>query len=186
MALSLIIARNMTYSDNNLGLIRANTISTTFDAGDITENTVNAYANLFYPYILDNGGNTKIVSLTIDVLNKLELEEETLDLVNKEWVNKNRLRNNLPTSKNIWAFKEAYHGVKKSRSISNAFCFGGQKLTFYIAPKGHSTGNINSEWLYCKTTLTISAVDIIAGTRSTLYTFDTFEDLEDADTRYFT
>ncbi len=35
----------MSYIDDNLGLERANTVSTAFDGGDITENTVNAYAN---------------------------------------------------------------------------------------------------------------------------------------------
>ena len=113
----------MSYLSENISIIRANTFSTAFDSGIVDENTVNAYANLFYPYLLDNGGNINNISLTIDILNKKELEQETKDFVNKNWVNKDRLENNLSVSKPIWGFKECYHGLKKSRAIINAFCF---------------------------------------------------------------
>ena len=73
----------MTYISDNISLIRANTTSTEFDSGIINENTVNAYANLFYPYVLDDGGNTEIVSLTIDIMNKEELKEYTNEFPKK-------------------------------------------------------------------------------------------------------
>lgn len=176
----------MSYSSDNISLIRANTDTTAFDSGVISAETSLAYSNLFYPYILDNGGNQEIVSLTIDILNKQELEEETREVVNKDWAKPDRLRNNLATAKTIWGFKQAYHGVKKSRALSNAFCFGGQSITFYIAPEGHGTGNTDSKWLYCKTSITLTAIDIVNGTETTLKTFDDFESSKDDSGRTFT
>lgn len=175
----------MTYTSENISLLRANTSSTAFASGDINENTVNAYSNLFYPYILDNGGNSLNVSLTIDVLNKKELKQETLDAPDKNWVNEERRKNSLPMSKSIWGFKEAFHGVKKSHSISNAICFAGQRIQFYIAPQGQDTGIINGTWMYCKTSLVVKAYDIVNGTQSTLCTFDDFELDEEDSHRYF-
>ena len=175
----------MSYSSDNISLERANTNSIAFDAGDITENTVNAYANLFYPYLLDNGGNKQNIALTIDILNKEELEQDTKDFVNKKWVNKNRLDNNVSTSKAIWGFKEAFNGIKKSRALSNAFCFAGQQITFYISPKGHGTGYVDDQWVYCKTTITISATDIVNGTNTILQTFNGFEKSLTDSSRYF-
>jgi len=168
-----------------IGLLRANTNTASFDAGVIDFNTVNAYANLFYPYILDNGGNYRNVSLTIDILNKSDLQDETKDFANKNWVNKNRLENNLSSAKAIWGFKEAFHGVKKSRSISNAFCFGGQKITFYIAPQGHGTGYVDEQWVYCKTSITIAATDVLNGTNVNIKTFSDFDIDADNTSRYF-
>jgi len=175
----------MSYISDNISLIRANTDTKAFDGGDVNENTIDAYANLFYPYILDNGGNNKNISLTIDILNKEELKKETKDFSNKNWVNKNRLNGNLSSSKAIWGFKEAFHGVKKSRSISNAICFGGQELTFYIAQQGHGPGYIDDKWVYCKTEITVSAIDIVNGTTTILKTFDEFEKIATDSSRYF-
>jgi hypothetical protein len=175
----------MSYESDNISLIRSNTNSTAFDSGDITENTVNSYANLFYPYLLDNGGNNKNAAITIDILNKEELEQETKNFVNKNWVNKNRLDNNVSTSKAIWGFKEAFHGIKKSRALSNAFVFSGQTITFYIAPQGHGTGYVNDQWVYGKTTITVSAIDIVNGTNVILDVFSGFEKDSGDATRYF-
>ena len=125
----------MSFETDNISLIRANTTSTAFDSGDVTENTSLAYANLLYPYILDNGGNDEIVSLTIDIFNKEELEEYTDNLPNKKWSNTDRLRNNINNSRDIWGFKETFHGKKKSRAISNAFCFGGLCVNFFLLNK---------------------------------------------------
>lgn len=175
----------MNYLLDNISLERANSSSTAFDSGVVTENTVNAYANLFYPYIWDNGGNSQIISLTIDIFNEEELEEATDDLPNKAWITSGRMRNNLLVSKDIWGFREAFHSKKKSRSISNGFCFGGQELSFYIKPQGHGSGQIENTWLYCKTSISIIATDVINGSRSTIYTFDEFEiDSEDS-SRFF-
>ena len=175
----------MNYQNDNLSLIRANTNTSAFDSGIINENTIDAYANLFYPYLMDNGGNNQNISLTIDILNKEELQEETEDIVNKNWANKNRLQNTLNISKTIWGFKEAYHGVKKSRALSNAIVFSGQQLTFYIAPQGHPTGNIDNEWVYCKTTIVINAIDVVNGTQTVLHTFNGFETSATDTSRYF-
>ena len=176
----------MSYKNDNLSLIRSNSISTAYSSGDITENTVDSYANLFYPHILDNGGNTNIISLTIDIFNEDDLEKNTIDLPNKNWIDESRLRNGLIYSQDIWGFKEAYHANKKSRAVSNAFCFCGQQLTFYIAPQGHGTGGIDDEWIYCKTSIVVTSVDIINGTETTLKTFDDFEVSDGDSSRYFT
>jgi hypothetical protein len=170
----------------NIGLERANTFSTAFDSGVVTDNTVLTYSNLLYPHILDNGGNDQIVSLTIDVLNKDQLVDSTENLPNKALVTEERMRNDLSLSADIWGFKEAFHGTKKSKSIANGFCFGGQELTFYIAPEGHGSGQIDGEWIYCKTTVTVSATDLVNGTNELLHTFDDFESGADDDSRRFT
>lgn len=175
----------MSYLSDNISLIRANNSPDIYSA-DVTENTVDAYANLFFPHILDNGGkNSNQISLTIDILNKEDLEAETSELPNKNWVNEDRCANNLIVSKAIWGIKETYHGVKKSRAISNAFCFGGQKFNFYIAPQGHSVGQINGQWVYAKTSLTVEAMDLGSNTIDTLHTFDSFESSEDDSFRTF-
>lgn len=175
----------MTIISDNISLIRANTVTTAFDSGEITENTSLAYSNLFYPYILDNGGNNQNISLTIDVMNRDELVKDTKNIVNKKWIDENRLANNLSNAKVNWGFKEAYHGVKKSRAISNAICFDGQVLTFYIAPQGHEAGYVDNSWLYCKTTLTVKVVNLANGSEETIYTFNNFESKDNDSTRYF-
>ena len=172
------------YETDNVSLIRANTTASYY-GGDVNENSVDVYSNLFFPHIQDNGGNYQNIGLTIDVLNKETLEENTENLVNKDWVNSERLRNNLSTYKAVWGFKETHHSQKESRSISNGFCFGGQVIEFYIALKGDGAGNIDGEWVYCKTNLTVKAVDIINNTETTLYTFDDFEVDKDDSSRYF-
>lgn len=175
----------MSYTSDNISLIRANTDISIFNSGDVNENTIEAYSNLFFPFILDNGGNNKNISLTIDVLNKDELKKETKDLTNKNWINKDRLNGNLSLSQAIWGFKEAFHGVKKSRAISNAICFGGQEITFYIAQQGHGTGYVNDQWIYCRTEIIINAIDVANGTSEILYTFDGFEKDKSDSSRYF-
>jgi len=176
----------MSYFNDNISLVRSNTDTTSFDSGVITDNTALAYSNLFYPYVLHNGGNSHNVSLTIDIFNKKELDVETDNVVNKDWTNEDRHRNTLSTAKAIWGFKEAYHGVKKSRAISNSFCFSGQNLTFYVAPQGHGVGSVGGQWVYCKTTITLTAIDIVNGTETVLSTFDDFDSSEDSDSRKFT
>lgn len=175
----------MQYSLNNISLVRANTSTSAFDSGDINENTVNAYANLFYPCVLDNGGSAANISLTVDILNYTELQEETKEFPNKNWISENRLQNNLSISKAIWGFKEAFNGVKKSRAISNAICFSGQELTFYISPQGHGTGTIDGQWIYCKTSISIRVIDVVNNTNSIIYSFDDFDADEDDSSRYF-
>jgi hypothetical protein len=171
---------------DNISLQRANNVSTAFDSGIINENTTLTYSNLFYPYILDNGGNSKSISLTIDILNKEDLQNDTGDMVNKDWVKKDRLTNDLIVSKDIWGFKETSHLNKKSKAISNGFCFDGQKITFYIATKGDGTGQIDTQWIYCKTTLIITVTDLVNGTNTILKTFDNFSVKDTDSTRYFT
>ena len=173
------------YTDNNVSLLRANSASTAFASGDVNEHNALSYSNLFFPFILDNGGNTRIVSLTIDIFNQDTLVEETKDLPNKDWVAEERLRDDLISSKSIWGFREAFHASKKSRSLSNAFCFDRQKLTFYIAPQGQSAGYIDNRWVYCRTSLTLTIKDVINNNPTVTYTFDDFEaDAEDS-SRFF-
>ena len=173
----------MSYLSDNISLIRSNSISTAYDGGLITENTTPAYANLFYPYILDNGGNTNNISLTIGILNDNPIEES---VVNKNWVKGNRLRDTLNTYKANWGFKETTHLTKQSKSLSNAFCFGGQVVTFYIETQGDGQGYIDGDYLYCKTTLIVKDVDVTNNTQSTLYTFSDFNKESNDTSRYFT
>jgi len=174
----------MSYLSDNISLERANTASISITHGVVTDNTVNSYANLLNAYIADDGGNPEIISLTVDVLNKDDLKYSN-GIVNANWVNDKRKRSNLIESKAIWGFKEAYHGVKKSRAISNAFCFADQKLAFHIAQEGHSNGYIDNQWVYCTTSIAVSVVDVFDGTETTLKTFDNFELALGDDSRYF-
>ena len=175
----------MTFISDNLSLERANTNSSAFDSGNINENTVDAYANLFYPYVQDYAGNNQIVSLTIDIFNQDELKDETEELPNKNWVTNNRLRNNVSFAREIWGFREAFHGQKKSRAISNGIAFCGQTLNFYIAPQGHGTGNVDGQWVYAKTTVTTTVIDVLRGTETVLRIFDNFQTPDTDVSRYF-
>jgi len=175
----------MTYIDDNIGLIRSNTISTDFDSGNINENNILPYSNLFYSYILDNADNNQNISLNIDVINQNEINYDKKSFPNKNWVKNNRYCGNLIENTETWGFLETSHALKKSKSISNAFVLGGQKITFYTATRGHKTGYVDNEWLYCKTSMTISAIDIINNSNTILYNFDDFSCNLDDSRRYF-
>lgn len=167
----------MSYSSDNIGLIRSNTASSIIDGGDV-------YSNLFYQYLMDSGGG-KNPALTIDIINKSELEQQTISKPNKGWVADDRLRGNLITTSAIWGFKDATNDLRHNHGLSNTFVFGGQNTTFYIAPRGHSVGYIDDSWVYCKTTITISVVDVFNRTETALKTFSDFTVDNDDDSRYF-
>lgn len=172
----------MIYKDNNISLIRANVNSTAFDSGTISFDSSYPFSNLFYPFLLDNGGAYNTISLTIDVLSKESPENK---FPNEKWVNECRLRNNLLYDNIKWGFKETNNIAKDSRAISNAFCFSGQKLSFYIATKGHDTGYVNDTWCYCKTTLVVTVLDLMTGTQTQLSSFSNFSSEDTETTRYF-
>ena len=172
----------MSYASDNISLVRSNADSVAFDGGLISENTTKSYCNLFFPYIQDHGGNLKNVSLTISILNDTPIPD---NVVNKKWAKENRLRDGLDIYGVNWGFKEASHSTKRSKSLSNAICFGGQKLSFYIEPQGDGEGYIDGEWVYCKTTLSVTCLDISSNLYTTLYTFDDFTKSKDDSSRYF-
>lgn len=172
----------MIYKDNNISLIRANVNSMTFDSGTISFDSSYPFSNLFYPFLLDNGGTYSTISLTIDVLSK-EFPENKFP--NEKWVNESRLRNNLLYDNIKWGFKETNNIAKDSRAISNAFCFSGQKLSFYIATKGHDTGYVNDTWCYCKTTIVVTVLDLMTGTQTQLSSFSNFSSEDTEIARYF-
>ena len=175
----------MSRMPDNISLIRASTNTSDYDKGLVGENTLLDSANLFYPYLVDNGGNTNIVSLTIDVINQDDLQY-TNETVGGDWSTNERKRRNITNLDAIWGFKETHHSSKASRALSNAFCMAGQRLTFYIGTKGHSVGYIDNQWVYGHTSVVVTSLDLVDGSQDTLFTFDGFEDAEDDSGRYFT
>jgi hypothetical protein len=161
----------MSYEANNISLIRANVNSSSFDSGVITSNASLPYSNLFYPFLLDNGGNYLNTALTIDNLKNFQ---KTYLFPNEDWVSNNRLRDNLMLDQSKWGFRETNHAVKFSKAISNAFCFADQTLSFYIATQGHETGYIGNQWVYCQTSIDVSSLDIITGDLTELCSFSNF------------
>lgn len=167
----------------NISLVRANPVINSYNSGIVTEHNVDAYANLFYPYIYDNGGDPTNVSLTIEVFNKNESVDSSFP--QSKWVSEDRNMGDLLTGNIYWGFGDTHHTSKKSQSLSNAWCFGGQKILFYIAQKGHLSGYLNDTWVYCKNNIQVSAIDVINGEEQLLYEFDAFESDVDDSGRYF-
>jgi hypothetical protein len=139
--------------------------------------------NLFYPYISDAADNT-FVSLTIDILNKNIFKEKKF--YNEKLIDASRNRQYFPSADDKWGFVETSNLNNTARNISNAFCFCGQKLQFYIAVKDQDCGYFNSQFVYCKTKLTVSIVNVSDGSSTILKEFSNFElDTKDSE-RYFT
>ena len=174
----------MAYIAENLSLIRANPDIESFNSGEINGYEVNAFANLFYPYLVDNGGNDGIVSLTIDVMNKTELKGKGFP--NEKWHDKDRQRGSPVKIQPLWGFIETRHATKLSHAMSNAFCFADQQLTFHIATEGHGMGYIGDQWLYCKHSMSISYLDVLNGNEAVMHTFDDFNSSTDDASRSFT
>jgi len=171
----------MNYKKENISLVRANVNSQSFDGGTIDFVRSYPYANLFYPFIWDYSGNYRNISLTIDVLNKYTKDNK---FPNEKWIDDDRIRNNLVNDVK-WGFKETNNLVIDSPAISNAICFTGQVLSFYIAADGNDTGYINNTYCYCKTILTISITDIILGNNTQIYSFSNFSSCKKDSSRYF-
>lgn len=169
------------YTTDNISNIRANATSLTYSSAVINEHTTQSYANLLSPYVIDNAGYSDIVSLTIDVRS----DDGGKEIVNEKYLCNKRGNNDLTQANDYWFFKEAYHKDKTSRAISNAFVFGGQKLRFYIAPKGHRTGYVDNQWLYAHTMVTVKVFNPITADETLLYSFNGFELLESDSSRYF-
>ena len=139
--------------------------------------------NLFYPYIQDAADNT-FVGLTIDILNKNEAKEQVF--YNEKLINPNRDRQYFSSAKDKWGFIETSNQNNTERNISNAFCFCGQKIQFYITVKDQDAGYFDNQFVYCKTQLVVSIVNLSDSTETILKTFTNFEsELNDTD-RYFT
>ena len=128
--------------------------------------------DLFYPYVLD-AADDAFVGLTIDILNKNETKEQFF--YNEKLINPNRDRQYFPSAKDKWGFIESSNPNNTERNISNAFCFCGQKIQFYIAVEDQDAGYFDSQFVYCKTQLTVSIVDISGGSETILKTFTNFE-----------
>ena len=174
----------MSYESENISLVRASKNVDGFISGEINKFESLAFANLFYPYLMDNGGSDSIVSLTIDILNKDELNGKKFP--NEKWHDIHRQKGSLVNTEPIWGFKETSHASKISPSIGNAFCFADQQLTFYIANEGQGIGYIDDQWLYLRQNLTVSALNVLTGQTSILKQFNGFDTDADDSSRYFT
>lgn len=166
----------------NISIKRLNPHPENFYSGEINKIESKPFSNLFYPYVVDNAGSKNIVSLTLDIMNKKDYIHKTFP--NENWHNENRNVGSLLKSEPIWGFKETYNPNKISQSVSNAFCFHGQKLTFYIAHQGYLIGSIGNKFLYCRNTLTIKYLDTITGQNGIICEFNNFNGPLDDDSRY--
>jgi hypothetical protein len=135
-----------------------------------TENS-DIYANLMYPYIRDDGGNTQNVSLSIDILNK-DFPVANSEFPEQEWSKTGKNSGNLLLDKLIWGFKETTNLSRDSKSLQNAFCFNKQELTIKILQQGHTEGFINQDYLYSKNTIEVSVVNTSNGIETLLTTFN--------------
>lgn len=169
----------MTRSEN-ISEMRINSGSKTSEVNIFTPM---AMGNLFYPYVQDAADNT-FVSLTIDILNKNEPIEKVY--YNEKLVNSDRNRQYFPSAKDKWGFIETSNPKNTNRNIANAFCFCGQKIQFYIGVKDQDVGYFDNQFVYCKTQLVVSVVDLTDGTNTVLKTFEDFESDLDSSNRYFT
>jgi len=147
-----------------------------------TENS-DIYANLMYPYIRDDGGNTLNTSLSIDILNK-NFPVENKNFPEQEWLKTNN-SGNLLLDKLIWGFKETTNLSRDSKSLQNAFCFNKQELTIKILQQGHTEGFINHDYLYSRNTIDVSVVNASNGVETSLKTFNSLNLPIDDDNRSF-
>jgi len=155
---------------DGIGYIRA-----TYDPNlHFTENS-EAYANLMYPYIQDDGGNTKNVSLSIDVINQNKNFLTRDDFKQQDWAINETNGGNLLLDQFVWGFKETTHNTRKSKALSNAFCFNNQTLTIKIAKQGHLHGYLGDDYVYARNEIEISVVDVVRGTENLLARFDKLE-----------
>ena len=173
----------MEYVSENISLIRVNPDTGAFNSGEVDSVEGRSFSNLFYPYLVDNGGVDSIVSLTIDIMNRQELHSNGAP--NEKWHNSKRQQSSLVETKPIWGFKETTHPTKISQGLSNAFCFSDQNLTFHIATEGHGTGYVGNQWLYVRQSMEVSYLDVLSGNEVVLYEFSDFNsDIKDP-SRFF-
>ena len=147
-----------------------------------TENS-DAYANLLYPYIQDNGGNNQNTSLSIDVINANQNFTTKNDYKQQEWIDYDDNGGNLLLDQLIWGFKETTHNVRNSKALSSAFCFNNQSITIKVTKQGHLQGYLDQDFLYCKNTVELSVVDVVRGEETVLTTFKGLELDEDDESR---
>jgi hypothetical protein len=171
----------MTYRDNNLSLIRASNDISNYEGGEIYSFSSDPFSNLFFPYILDNGGDIKSTSLTVNILNKAE----EFKAPNNKWFSKDRFIGDLSQSEAIWGFKETRSANKSTLACSNGYCFSGQTISIYIAKSGHSLGYIGDEWIYCKHNLKISCLNLLTGENTNIADFNDFTSNLSDESRYF-
>jgi len=154
----------MSYSQNGIGYIRA-----TFNQDlSLSENSA-TYANLLYPYLQDNGGNSQNTSLTVDIIN--QDFQNKYKKINQEWIINERNNANCQLDEFIWGFQETTNQHRKSKALSSAFCFNQQKLTFNIAKEGHIAGYIGEDFIYAKNTISIYIADLVQAKETLLTTF---------------
>jgi len=147
-----------------------------------TENS-DAYANLMYPYIQDDGGNTKNVSLSIDIINADENFTTKNNFKEQDWAIDKTNGGNLLLDQLIWGFKETTHNTRNSKALSNAFCFNDQQLTIRFAKQGHLQGYLDDDYVYAKNEIELSVVDLIKGNETILTTFKGLELNENDESR---
>ena len=147
-----------------------------------TENS-DAYANLMYPYIQDDGGNTKNVSLSIDVINKNQNFTTKNNFKEQEWVANGRNAGDILLNQLIWGFKETTHNTRNSKALSNAFCFNDQTISIKITRQGHIQGYLDQDYLYSRDEIELSVVDVVKGNETILTTFSGLESKNNDESR---
>ena len=147
-----------------------------------TENS-DAYANLMYPYIQDDGGNTKNVSLSIDVINKNQNFTTKNNFKEQEWVANGRNAGDILLNQLIWGFKETTHNIRNSKALSNAFCFNDQTISIKITRQGHIQGYLDQDYLYSRDEIELSVVDVVKGNETILTTFSGLESKNNDESR---
>jgi len=163
---------------NGIGYLRA-----TYNPDlHFTENS-DAYANLMYPYIQSDGGNTKNVSLSVDVINSDKNFATKNNYKEQEWSINETNGGNLLLDQVIWGFKEATHNTRDSKALNNAFCFNDQTVTIKITKQGHLQGYIDNDYLYAKNEIELSVVDVVRGKETTLATYKDLESGIDEENR---
>ena len=174
----------MSYSTNNIGIERVSFTSNMESVnGKINKFTMRPYANLFYPFVQDFGGNTYKQNLTIKTFDKTRYKQ---NLSNSHIIkNKNRDLIDFANPFKYWGFEETKNQISESESCCNCWCFAGQKVSFKIDQKGHMVGFLGNQMLYSKTRIDIIATDVAGKTIATIKSFDNFEIDNDDPSRYF-
>ena len=146
------------YSDNNVSLVRRN-ITPVMD-GAAMPVAYPPYASLFYPYLLDNGGNVASPSLTIDTVNNPN------DVLGVSFV--------IQQTSNPYC----------QTHLGNAYAFSNQQLTVYIARNKQISDS--RDGVYTNTKLRVTMTNLLTGISDVVKEFDDFDSDLNSPARYFT
>ena len=146
------------YTNHNISLIRQN-INPVLN-GEAMAIGYPSYASLFYPYLVDNGGNTSSPTMVIDTVNNPN------DVLGVSFVVKQTTN--------------PYHQAH----LGNAYLFNNQQITAYIARSTQLQDPRNS--VYTNTRITITLTNIITGLSVVVKEFTNLAVPKDDSSRYFT